>query len=406
MRLALWNTGERCSMRLQATDPDIETLIARIERSDVDLQPDFQRGEIWSIAKKRKLIDSILRDWHVPPIHIVVRGDGIQEVLDGQQRLAAIRDFVRNEFPIDGTIEPRDSVLEALDGRRYRDLPPDIRRRFNSFTIRTFLLTDYRPEEPGELFFRLNQISSLTSAEQRNAFYGESRDQVRDVVNFLSTEIGENHIGFSNKRMAYDDVVSKFLYHCESGKIGIKTTASDLSQRFRDSAGFNGKYVSEARDSLLLVFGGYSAADSKYKINKAVLLSLMLFAMRANRCSLDVNITKSFIRRFTEEAAPARRDLGDKRNREQVFSQLVRLFVDRASFRVSDVSSVVARDVALWGTYVLENPQSADGVPSSRDYRNLEEITRSTKPASSVVLQALEKRISDFSDWGRLDEKG
>lgn len=393
-------------MRLQATDPDIETLIARIERRDVDLQPDFQRGEIWSLAKKRKLIDSILRDWHVPPIHIVVRADAVQEVLDGQQRLAAIRDFVRNEFTIDGTIQPLDPILQALDGKRYRDLPVDVRRRFNSFTIRTFLLTDYNPEEPGELFFRLNQISSLTSAEQRNAFYGESRDQVRQVVSFLSTEIGEERIGFSNKRMAYDDVVSKFLYHCEAGKIGIKTTASDLSQRFRDSAGFQQTHVMEAREALLTVFSGYDALDSKYKLNKAVLLSLMLFALRANRRSIDLKTTKAFIRQFTKAAAPARRDLGAREERDQVFSQLIRLFVDRASFRVSDVSSVVARDVALWGTYILGNPGTGIDVPNLADYRSLEDLTRKSSQASGVALHALEARIALFSDWGRLDAEG
>jgi len=89
-------------MRLLPSDPDIQTIVSRIESGVIDLQPDFQRGEVWSIAKKKRLIDSILRNWHVPPLHVVMTDGGIQEVLDGQQRLVAIRDFVRGLFPVDG----------------------------------------------------------------------------------------------------------------------------------------------------------------------------------------------------------------------------------------------------------------------------------------------------------------
>ncbi len=90
-------------MKMLPSDPDIQTIVARIDSGDLDLQPNFQRGEVWTTAKKRKLIDSILRDWHIPPIHVVVGDKGKQEVLDGQQRLVAIRDFVRGVIRVDGT---------------------------------------------------------------------------------------------------------------------------------------------------------------------------------------------------------------------------------------------------------------------------------------------------------------
>jgi hypothetical protein len=58
-------------MRLIPSDPDIATIVARITDGSLDLQPDFQRGAVWSKAKQRLLIDSILRSWYVPPIHVV-----------------------------------------------------------------------------------------------------------------------------------------------------------------------------------------------------------------------------------------------------------------------------------------------------------------------------------------------
>ena len=50
-------------MKCESTDLEIETIVNRIKNEDMDLQPDFQRGEIWTLQKKQKLIDSILRGW-------------------------------------------------------------------------------------------------------------------------------------------------------------------------------------------------------------------------------------------------------------------------------------------------------------------------------------------------------
>ncbi|MFA5385655.1 MAG: DUF262 domain-containing protein [Eubacteriales bacterium] len=92
-------------MRLLPSDPDIQTIVSRIQNGEINLQPDFQRGHVWSEFKKKRLIDSILRDWHVPPIHVVVVNEtGMQDVLDGQQRLVAIYEFFKGEFPVDGHI--------------------------------------------------------------------------------------------------------------------------------------------------------------------------------------------------------------------------------------------------------------------------------------------------------------
>lgn len=39
-------------MRLLPSDPDIQTIVARIKGGDINLQPDFQRGEVWGSPKK------------------------------------------------------------------------------------------------------------------------------------------------------------------------------------------------------------------------------------------------------------------------------------------------------------------------------------------------------------------
>ena len=199
-------------MRFEAKDPDLSTIVSRIGRGTIDLQPDFQRGEVWTKVKKQRLIDSILRRWHVPPVHLVAKGGGRFDVLDGQQRLTAVRDFISGGFTIDGRIEPRDAHLEALHGLRYSQLPEGVREEFDTYAIRIFELHDFAPEEPYELFFRLNQPTSLTEAEKRNAFVGGARNQVKELVAWaVDAGMTQERVGFSNARMSYDDVVSRYL---------------------------------------------------------------------------------------------------------------------------------------------------------------------------------------------------
>src|SRR3954453_22267909 len=123
-------------MRLIPSDPDLQTILSRIDDGSLDLQPGFQRGAVWSRAKQRLLIDSILRNWYVPPIHVVRTESDEQEVLDGQQRLRSIEDFRHGHFTVEGRTAPYAATIAELDGLRYSELPDQIRRRFDRFTLR------------------------------------------------------------------------------------------------------------------------------------------------------------------------------------------------------------------------------------------------------------------------------
>jgi hypothetical protein len=60
---------------------------------------EYQRSEVWKLPKKKLLIDSILNDYDIGSI-ILRQKEGKWEILDGQQRLKAIFDFIENRFPL------------------------------------------------------------------------------------------------------------------------------------------------------------------------------------------------------------------------------------------------------------------------------------------------------------------
>lgn len=96
---------------------------------DYVVRPPYQRKNVWSTKKQQDLMDSLLRRDYIPPIVLreVMLGENTMryEVIDGQQRITTVQRF------FDGGLRLPDSLAdldERLPGKRYADLPPDIRK--------------------------------------------------------------------------------------------------------------------------------------------------------------------------------------------------------------------------------------------------------------------------------------
>lgn len=348
-------------MRLIPSDPDIQTIVSRIDSGDILLRPNFQRGEVWSTQKKQRLIDSILRDWHIPPIHVIDNVETeMQEVLDGQQRLTAIRDFVHNEFYIDGTTEPQDGSISELDGMRYSDLNPVWKKRVNHFAIRLFRLVEYKAGEPWELFFRLNQSTRLTGAEERNAFFGPVREQIKTAVAILESSVrDEQYLGFSNTRMAYDDVLSRAALAIDRRTISEKLTASDLTELYRRESPLPPIVADRLITSVITLTSLSERKVRPPRMNKATVFTWLIFIVRAsweNGGQLYnplLNALPDFIGWLRDEQRENTGMRLDRNDRQSVHKAwLLYTLEDRSSSRVADIASVILRDAIIWRFYL------------------------------------------------------
>jgi hypothetical protein len=369
-------------MKLSPWEPDLASVVNRIDNGDIDLQPDFQRQEVWPLAKKKKLVDTVLRDWSFPAVHLVVKPDDRMVVLDGQQRLAAIRDFIHNQFAIDGRIAPFDETIERLNGLRFSNLEPSLRRRIENYTIRAFRITEYKPEEPNELFYRLNQPTALTAGEQRNALFGAARDQLKSIVaEFESCGNHKETIGFSNSRMSYDDIFAKFLFFLERKTFGIRSSEGLISERFKHSEPFSENTFSNCIKSIKY-FSQSRERVGRYRFNKASVLSWLLFYSRFEY--LD---SPDFMARFIELEGSAS---------SRYLLQAHSVFENRASLRVSDVSSVVFRDFCLWFAYVHMGYQSLPQKIRAQDLFRISDLL--DKREAPSLAHALSERL-DIDQW-------
>jgi hypothetical protein len=352
-------------MHLTPSDPDIATIVRKIEEGRLDLQPNFQRGEVWGKPKKQRLIDSILRGWHIPPIHVIqVANSSKQEVLDGQQRLAAIRDFFRNEFAIVGTLEPEDVSLSKLDGLFFKDLDTLTKGYIEDFTIRILTISDYKIGEPGELFYRLNQPTNLTSAEHRNAYFGEARQQVKQIVDLLlKFNFNTQSIGFSNSRMAYDDVIAKCLITIESESFSVKMTSNLVTSRYRDIEGFSESLIMQFEKVIVVFNEAVENASEKLKLNKATFYSWLIFYYQLlSKIDIDPKSVGNYFYKFEKmkslvNEASLLSEFVPRHYSIQFIRFILDVFIDRSSSRVSDLSSVKLRDFIIWNLFLLEHPE-------------------------------------------------
>lgn len=333
-------------MKLTPWEPDLRSLVDRIDQGDIDLQPNFQRQEVWSTTKKKRLIDTVLREWSIPPLHLVHRAGGKLEVLDGQQRLASIRDFFHDGFSINGEITPADDRVRRLHRYYYSTLAPADRRQVDQYTLRCFRITDYQPEEPNELFYRLNQPTMLTAGEQRNALYGPAREQLKELVyHFEKLGNDKDVLGFSNSRLAYDDILARLLFFIEARSFGAKSTEARISDRFRNPVPFPEDTVWRCERGIQL-FSDSMRDSERIKLNKASVLSWLLFFSR-----FDTDPNKNLIQVFIDVQR-------GRREASHLLGQAVALFEDRSSLRVTDVSSVVYRDFCLCFLYTFAGAEA------------------------------------------------
>ncbi len=148
---------EEAAMHVEQAAVELELLVARIERDELDHRPQGPSPSGWDRERQQRLIDTILRDWWVPAVVVAAPRPGSSEVvLDGFHRLDAITRFFHDELTCSsGGDAPADRDVASLDGLRFSELPAAVRRRVRRFRLTVVTMCGVESAELAELFERL-----------------------------------------------------------------------------------------------------------------------------------------------------------------------------------------------------------------------------------------------------------
>lgn len=176
------------TVKTQSIEYDLETLVKKLDKGIINLDPDYQRRHRWNNEMSSRLIESLILNIPIPLIYLsqdfdvdAETEDSRYSVIDGQQRLTAIYNFFKNTYSLQGL-----KTLSTLNGSYYQDLPPFLIRRLEERTIRCLRIdSTVDPQVKIDIFERLNSGSvKLEVQEIRNAVH-------RGIFNILCKKLAE-----------------------------------------------------------------------------------------------------------------------------------------------------------------------------------------------------------------------
>jgi hypothetical protein len=162
------------------------------------LTPKFQRRGVWNTPARSYLIDTLIRGMPVPPIFLRVtqsedKRRTVREVIDGQQRISAVLDFLNNKFALS-------SNLDAPYSKKYfAELALEYQDAIREYAFMCEIFSGIGDSEVLQIFSRLNLYSvPLNAQELRNGrFFGP----FKQAAYSLATE----HLEFWRKNRIFTE---------------------------------------------------------------------------------------------------------------------------------------------------------------------------------------------------------
>lgn len=234
----------------------IQTILNQIrninKRDGIDLQPQYQRGYIWSSDFKDKLLYSIIKSYPIGNVSLRVRSEkndkgAMQEVVDGQQRLTTIYKFIENEYVIQSDIskdiieyiaeymgDEDDDKLNRLKKRinnrgkiaiSFKQLPEAIQDNILAYNISITNITNASDIEITEYFRYLQNQERLRAGELLNSIPDTELEKYLKQIEHKEALLSK--LSFQNKRKQFDRVFYSIIGLLD-GQIGFGVTDKEV----------------------------------------------------------------------------------------------------------------------------------------------------------------------------------
>jgi len=152
------------------TTKDVALLRQLQNQGQLNLSPEFQRNSVWPPAAKAYLIDTILNDRPIPLFFLqrsrsAQTGQTSYSVIDGQQRLRAIFDFMDDRFRL-----TQSDKKQPYYRKLYSQLPAQFKDRLLNYDLVVDELSGYNDPDIRDMFIRMNKyVVKLSPQELRHA---------------------------------------------------------------------------------------------------------------------------------------------------------------------------------------------------------------------------------------------
>jgi hypothetical protein len=280
----------------------------------IEVDNSFQRRFVWQRKHQVRLIETILLGYATPEIYLwrletdSATGKTRYSIVDGQQRIRSIVDFINNVYPLSPAYLGPDGLALGVAGKKFHELG-DLRRKIWGYSLTMNLISDaVSRAQIKKMFLRLNSTNmSLNPQELRHAeFDGEFIKVAERIANnpvWRENDIklfGEPEV----RRMRDVQFVTSILIYLRRGiseelsQANINAIYDSFNTNYPEAADDEAEVIKLVR-SAISIADGYSVALKLLRA-KIHLYTLMVAIPRLDLADPIPDEIKSRYRQFVD----------------------------------------------------------------------------------------------------------
>ena len=173
------------------------------QNNTINLDPSYQRGEVWCNTGKIDLINSLLHGISLPPIILNQHGKSQQfDVIDGKQRLTTIIGFMKNEFPIElNSTKIYFSKIPSDMTSNCKIFDSNFQENFKNTEVSTTIYESLSEKEQRTIFEKINYGTPLKDGEKLKGSNSKGIYLLEKLIDKYNHKLFQ--IGIKNERDSY-----------------------------------------------------------------------------------------------------------------------------------------------------------------------------------------------------------
>lgn len=266
----------------------------------------YQRKTVWGVKDNIRLIETILLKLIIPEIFLwdfdtdPNNGATITHIVDGQQRINAIFDFIAGKYKLQKKYLTDNEIIDEYGDKYFEDLDDNTKKSIWSYEMSIIYLDkDFSIEEVRKMFYRLNLTDyNLNEQEKRNSLNSKFGTISEELAN---EEFWSDYKVFSPRdvrRMQDIEYCSSILILAREGIID-QTKNERLDQVYKEfcedykDAESDVQKVHRAMELIKKITNGETNGFVNKKIQMYTLFSVMFDFVENN-----IDVSESVIQMF------------------------------------------------------------------------------------------------------------
>lgn len=168
----------------------VKEIFDGFDQEKLIVDPSYQRRQVWLVQDKVRLIETILMGLIIPEVFFwpasidPETGNAITHIVDGQQRIDAIIEFIEGKYRLMPKYLLDEQIRENYGNMSFSELPPDAKSAIWTYKLSVVDIDkSWSFEQIKNMFYRLNLTNySLNEQEKRNSKVSAFGDKAEALI--------------------------------------------------------------------------------------------------------------------------------------------------------------------------------------------------------------------------------